>query len=323
MSKGKNIRALMSLEKKSMTKTDNEKITCCYYRPRPRQKHCFYFLQNGMCFRPGIDLCFEWTRINNHSTQVIALQDDITRIRLAIFCEEVLSRLPTTIVGLPNAQAAQQEDCYPETSSVFDLSESTTKAPQCPTSRFGLNITINSQAPQNAPQAPSWAPTDIPGFKLELSPGPITTGAKHAKNTSTSRSKQYLVQNCENHRKSAPDRTGRNGTGMHQSVQKCTGRDGLGAGTRLVASGASVEQPPSAADSVTKADIDSFRALDTEVCIDSAAGSIWVVPRYTESNRKEFTPEHAAFLSSVCSAFPGSSVAKVEKIKPKSKGEGR
>lgn len=61
-------------------------------------------------------------------------------------------------------------------------------------------------------------------------------------------------------------------------------------------------------------EIASFKALGVEVCIKSEeVGEIWLVPEYTDQNRKEISVEHAATLSAVCAAFPGAKVASFEK----------
>ena len=65
---------------------------------------------------------------------------------------------------------------------------------------------------------------------------------------------------------------------------------------------------------LTTEDIDGFKALGVEVCLSSEAfGEVWLVPEYTEHDRKEITPEHAATISRVMEAFPGSKVVSFEK----------
>ncbi|WP_338869342.1 hypothetical protein [Myxococcus stipitatus] len=65
---------------------------------------------------------------------------------------------------------------------------------------------------------------------------------------------------------------------------------------------------------LTDEDIASFKALGTEVCFASEAyGQVWLVPAYTGQSREELTPEHAATLLRVLSAFPGSRVMSFEK----------
>jgi len=64
----------------------------------------------------------------------------------------------------------------------------------------------------------------------------------------------------------------------------------------------------------TTEDIEGFKKLGVEVCLSSEAyGEIWLVPTYTGSDRKELTPEHAATISRVLEAFPGSRVVSFEK----------
>ncbi|WP_141621257.1 hypothetical protein [Myxococcus sp. AB036A] len=61
-------------------------------------------------------------------------------------------------------------------------------------------------------------------------------------------------------------------------------------------------------------DIASFKSLGAEVCFHSETyGEVWLVPAYTGQARKELTPEHAATLVRVLSAFPGSRVMSFEK----------
>lgn len=65
---------------------------------------------------------------------------------------------------------------------------------------------------------------------------------------------------------------------------------------------------------LTDEDITSFKALCAEVCFTSESyGEVWLVPAYTGQARKELTPEHAAILVRVLSAFPGSRVMCFEK----------
>jgi hypothetical protein len=69
------------------------------------------------------------------------------------------------------------------------------------------------------------------------------------------------------------------------------------------------EAPLSPLRGLTDEDIASFNALGTEVCFASETyGEVWLVPAYTGQVRKELTPEHAATLVRVLSAFPGSCV---------------
>jgi hypothetical protein len=74
---------------------------------------------------------------------------------------------------------------------------------------------------------------------------------------------------------------------------------------------------------LTTEDIESFRQLGVEVCLGSAAvGEVWLVPRYTATDRKELTPEHAATLCHVLRAFPGARVVSFERTtNPKQGGD--
>ncbi|GEL75653.1 hypothetical protein MVI01_74370 [Myxococcus virescens] len=77
---------------------------------------------------------------------------------------------------------------------------------------------------------------------------------------------------------------------------------------------AHAESPLSALRGLTDEDIASFKSLGTEVCFASETyGEVWLVPAYTGQARKELTPEHAATLVRVLSAFPGSRVMSFEK----------
>ena len=59
----------------------------------------------------------------------------------------------------------------------------------------------------------------------------------------------------------------------------------------------------------TVVEIESFRALGVEICINTAAhGEIWIVPDYTEQPRGEITPEHLATIDGILDTFPGSRV---------------
>lgn len=65
---------------------------------------------------------------------------------------------------------------------------------------------------------------------------------------------------------------------------------------------------------LTTEDIASFKALGVEVRLKSEAyGDLWLVPAYTGQARKELTPEHAATVVRVLTAFPGSQVISFEK----------
>ncbi len=64
----------------------------------------------------------------------------------------------------------------------------------------------------------------------------------------------------------------------------------------------------------TPDDIESFKALGVEVCLESeACGEVWLVPEYTGQDRRELTPEHAATLARVLFVFPGSRVVAFHK----------
>ncbi len=59
----------------------------------------------------------------------------------------------------------------------------------------------------------------------------------------------------------------------------------------------------------TTEDIESFKALGVEVCLQSDSfGDLWLVPAYTGQPRREFTPEHLATVLHALSVFPGSRV---------------
>lgn len=61
------------------------------------------------------------------------------------------------------------------------------------------------------------------------------------------------------------------------------------------------------------ADITRFKQLGLEVCLHTDAGEIWIVPRYTSSNRIELEPEHAALLAFTALAFPNSKVTSINR----------
>jgi hypothetical protein len=53
-------------------------------------------------------------------------------------------------------------------------------------------------------------------------------------------------------------------------------------------------------------DLASFQALGAEVCIESPTlGELWLVPAYTDAERREITPEHAMKVAAIVRAFPG------------------
>ena len=60
----------------------------------------------------------------------------------------------------------------------------------------------------------------------------------------------------------------------------------------------------------SKEELASFKSLGVEVCLASEAfGEIWIVPEYTNQDRKEITIEHAATLSLLVAACPGTRVS--------------
>ena len=66
---------------------------------------------------------------------------------------------------------------------------------------------------------------------------------------------------------------------------------------------------------LTDEDIASFKALGVEVCIASEElGEVWLVPEYTEQDRRELRIDHAATLTAVCATFPGAKVTSFEKL---------
>jgi hypothetical protein len=68
---------------------------------------------------------------------------------------------------------------------------------------------------------------------------------------------------------------------------------------------------------LTTEDIESFRALQVEVCLRSEhCGDIWLVPACTGQARKEITPEHLVTVLRVLDGFPGSQVVAFEKNPP-------
>ncbi len=73
----------------------------------------------------------------------------------------------------------------------------------------------------------------------------------------------------------------------------------------------------------TTEDIDSFKALGVEVCLQSGEfGELWLVPTYTGQPRREFTPEHLATVLHALSVFPGSRVVAFNPpIKPGAAGQ--
>ena len=70
-----------------------------------------------------------------------------------------------------------------------------------------------------------------------------------------------------------------------------------------------VEPPRLSRRTPTTEDIESFRALGLEICIDTEQhGEIWIVPAYTDQPRAEITPEHLATIDGILDTFPGSRV---------------
>lgn len=66
---------------------------------------------------------------------------------------------------------------------------------------------------------------------------------------------------------------------------------------------------------ITQEEIDSFKALDIEIRLDLPdLGPLWLVPEYTDQERKEITPEHAATLRLLLDAFPGGRVTAFDKL---------
>jgi len=67
---------------------------------------------------------------------------------------------------------------------------------------------------------------------------------------------------------------------------------------------------------LTTEDLESFKALGVEVCLQSEAlGEVWLVPERTNQPRKEITPELAATLWQVLAAFPGSRVVALNSMR--------
>jgi len=71
---------------------------------------------------------------------------------------------------------------------------------------------------------------------------------------------------------------------------------------------------------ITTEDIEGFKQLGVEICLESKDyGELWLVPEYTGHDRRELTPEHAATISRVLEAFPGSRVVSFRKSTKKQK----
>jgi hypothetical protein len=65
---------------------------------------------------------------------------------------------------------------------------------------------------------------------------------------------------------------------------------------------------------LTAEDIESFKALGTEVRFEAEGlGEWWLVPAYSDKDRKEITPEHAATIARVLTVFPGARVVSFER----------
>ncbi len=65
---------------------------------------------------------------------------------------------------------------------------------------------------------------------------------------------------------------------------------------------------------ITEEQVQSFKELGAEVCISSPdTGDIWIVPAYSDSERREISAEHAATLAVILSAFPGAKVTAFER----------
>lgn len=273
----------MALAKDTIETKTKHTITCKLYRPRPNQKHCIYFLPNGVCYRPGSHLCIEWLRINKNIQKFVDLKAEAARIDLIAFCEEQLGTSPFSLVGLNK----DQPDDDP-----FELPVSPTNAPQGDLRRSKLNTAINTHELAKAKQGPPVAATNDHSFKLQYSPKPITTGVP----ASQDRKLQYLVSENAIHGNPPSHKHGTNGTASSaKNIQDIV------------------------VPTFNQEEIDSFRALEAEVCIDAHAGEIWIVPRYTQADRIEFVPEDLEFLFATRSTFPGSTIAKVTRIQSPTK----
>ncbi|MCP4603960.1 MAG: hypothetical protein GY847_26130 [Proteobacteria bacterium] len=72
-------------------------------------------------------------------------------------------------------------------------------------------------------------------------------------------------------------------------------------------------EAPTAPCGLADKDIESFKELGVEVCIDSEVGRIWLVPEYTDQDRMEITPEHMALICYARMSFPESRIISLEK----------
>jgi len=71
-----------------------------------------------------------------------------------------------------------------------------------------------------------------------------------------------------------------------------------------------VAPPPEPLTSLTAEQLESFRALEVEVCMSSPMiGELWLVPRYRDTSRREISIDDAATLVAIVAAFPGAQVA--------------
>ncbi len=75
-------------------------------------------------------------------------------------------------------------------------------------------------------------------------------------------------------------------------------------------------EAPTAPCGMTAEDIESFKALGVEVCIDSEMGQIWLVPKYTHQDRMEITPEHMALICYTRMSFPDSRIVSLQRTFP-------
>ena len=67
----------------------------------------------------------------------------------------------------------------------------------------------------------------------------------------------------------------------------------------------------------TDEDIESFKALGVEICLENdQLGEVWLVPEYTDERRRELTPEHAATIARALEIFPGARVTAFEHRTP-------
>ena len=83
-----------------------------------------------------------------------------------------------------------------------------------------------------------------------------------------------------------------------------------------------VTEEPEPLRGLTTEDIESFKRLGVEVCVESESfGEVWLVPEYTGGDRQELAPEHAATICHVLHAFPGSKVSAFHKIAEQKKEE--